>query len=81
MAGKSPEPLFEAFQVNRLEIRVSAGNDESEMVATKCGFNLEGTHREAAYSKGQLYDMRSYALLRREWAANQKMQPTAEGVG
>lgn len=73
--------LFEAFQVNRLEIRVSAGNDESEMVATKCGFNLEGTHREAAYSKGQLYDMRSYALLRREWAANQKMQPTAEGVG
>ncbi len=73
--------LFEACQVNRLEVRVADGNDESERVATKCGFNLEGTHREAAYSKGKLYDMRSYALLRREWAANNKMQPTAESGG
>lgn len=60
--------LFEACQVNRLEVRVAVGNDESESVAMRCGFNLEGTHREAAYSKGKLYDMRSYALLRSEWA-------------
>jgi ribosomal-protein-alanine N-acetyltransferase len=73
--------LFEAFQVNRLEVRVAAGNDGSEKVAQKCGFNLEGTHREAAYSKGKLYDMHCYALLRREWAANKQMQPTAESVG
>lgn len=73
--------IFEASQVNRIEIRMAVENKESEIVAKKCGFILEGTHREAAYSKGKLYDMRSYALLRREWAANKQMQPTAESAG
>ncbi|MCV6610075.1 MAG: GNAT family N-acetyltransferase, partial [Amphritea sp.] len=49
--------LFEASQVNRIEIRVAVENQVSQKVAEKCGFLLEGTHRQAAYSKGKLYDM------------------------
>lgn len=62
--------LFEASQVNRLEMRMAVENKASEVIAKKCGFIFEGTHREAAYSKGRLYDMHSYALLRRDWMAN-----------
>lgn len=59
--------LFESKQVNRLEIRVAKENKASERIALKAGYAHEGTHREAAFSKGRLYDMHTYALLRREW--------------
>jgi len=59
--------LFESRQVNRLEVRVATENIASERVAMNAGFTREGTHREAAFSKGRLFDMHSYALLRREW--------------
>jgi ribosomal-protein-alanine N-acetyltransferase len=62
--------LFESKQVNRLEIRMPAGNEASERVAVKAGFELEGTHREAAFSKGRLHDMHTYAILRSTWVAN-----------
>ena len=59
--------VFQSTQVNRLELRIATENSPSEKVAIKLGFKLEGTHREAAYSKGKLHDMHLYALLRREW--------------
>lgn len=62
--------LFESKPVNRLEIRLATENVASERVAIKAGFSIEGTHREAAFSKGKLYDMHTYAILRREWVAN-----------
>tara|TARA_E500000305_G_scaffold51745_2_gene40487 strand:- start:294 stop:836 length:543 start_codon:yes stop_codon:yes gene_type:complete len=60
--------LFEAKSVNRLELRMAVENSASEKVAIRGGFSLEGTHRQAAFSKGRLYDMHTYALLRSEWA-------------
>ena len=62
--------IFEAKQVNRIELRIATENKASEKVAVKIGFTLEGTNREAAYSKGKLYDMNQYAMLRREWSEN-----------
>ena len=59
--------LFEASQVNRLELRIATENIPSQKVAEKLGFVREGVCREAAYSKGKLYDMAIYAQLRREW--------------
>lgn len=63
--------LFEASQVNRLELRVAVDNTGSQKVAEKLGFIREGICREAAYSKGRLHDMCIYAQLRREWQENQ----------
>jgi [ribosomal protein S5]-alanine N-acetyltransferase len=45
---------------NRLELRIATENKASEKVALKVGFKYEGTNREAAYSKGKLYDMNIY---------------------
>ena len=59
--------IVQSTQVNRLELRIATENTPSEKVAIKLGFKLEGTHREAAYSKGKLHDMHVYALLRKEW--------------
>ncbi len=70
--------LFQSKPINRLEIRMATENQASEKLASKAGFKLEGTHKEAAFSKGKLYDMHTYALLRREWAAGQSGEPLHE---
>lgn len=62
--------IFESKQVNRIELRIATENTSSERVALKVGFSLEGTNREAAFSKGKLHDMNIFAMLRREWVAN-----------
>jgi len=62
--------IFESKQVNCIELRIATENTPSERVALKVGFSLEGTNREAAFSKGKLHDMNIFAMLRREWAAN-----------
>jgi len=61
--------LFDSRPLNRVEVRMAVDNLASEAVAKNVGFNKEGTHREAAFSKGRLHDMHLYALLRREWTA------------
>jgi RimJ/RimL family protein N-acetyltransferase len=62
--------IFDSKQVNRIELRIATQNIGSEKVAIKLGFSHEGTQREAAYSKGQLHDMKLYAMLRRDWPGN-----------
>ncbi len=69
--------IFEVKQVNRIELRIASENESSEQVAIKAGFKIEGTNREAAYSKGKLRDMNIYAMLRREWSANNALQRTS----
>ena len=68
--------IFQTKQVNRIELRIAIENEPSEKVALNVGFKLEGTNREAAYSKGKLHDMNIYAMLRREWSANNQLQLT-----
>ena len=70
--------IFESKQVNRIELRIATDNTPSEKVARKVGFSLEGTNKEAAYSKGKHHDMNIFAMLRREWSANKKINPTAK---
>jgi len=59
--------LFNAFQINRLEIRMSSENLASEKVAVKCGYKKEGTSRGASFVRGRHVDMHVYAMLREEW--------------
>lgn len=62
--------VFESKEINRIELRIATENLASEVIAKKVGFKLEGTSREAAFSKGRLHDMHLYAKLRKEWQAN-----------
>ena len=73
--------IFETKQINRIELRIATENEPSEKVALKVGFTLEGTNREAAYSKGKLHDMKVYAMLRREWLANKDISGQAAECG
>ena len=69
-AGLVVDYLFTSSRVNRLEIRCDVENRASARVAEKLGFTHEGIARQATVSRGAHHDMKQYALLRSEWAAN-----------
>ncbi len=52
--------------VERVELRISPGNDASAGVARGCGFTFEGTMRQVAYHRDQRIDLDLYSLLPRE---------------
>lgn len=58
--------LFDAKEINRLEIEVSVGNTASRKVAEKCGFKFEGIKRQAVYSRGKYEDIELFSLIREE---------------
>jgi RimJ/RimL family protein N-acetyltransferase len=61
--------LFEKRGAHRVELRVAAGSTALWRVAQQAGFALEGVARESWRWGGVWHDARSYALLRRDWAA------------
>lgn len=58
--------LFEAKNINRLEIEVTVGNVASRKVAEKCGFKYEGLKRQAVFSKGKYMDIELFSLIKEE---------------
>ncbi|MBI4927322.1 MAG: GNAT family N-acetyltransferase [Anaerolineae bacterium] len=59
---------FEHLRVVRVELQCAADNPASAQVAERCGFRLEGRHRNRARHKdGPLVDRLWYGLLREEW--------------
>lgn len=64
--------LFSTMLINRLDIHMHVDNIASEKVAINCGYQKEGIARGATFSRGKHHDLAMYALLRDEWALNQK---------
>lgn len=58
--------LFEAKQINRLEVEVSTENLPSRRVAEKCGYKFEGVKRQAIYSRGKYHDIDLLSLTRED---------------
>jgi RimJ/RimL family protein N-acetyltransferase len=58
---------FEDLNLRRVEADVGAFNDASVGLLESLGFQREGARREAAYYRGDYYDMLTYGLLREEW--------------
>ena len=56
--------LFAAKKVNRLSLVIVPENAPSRRIAEKCGFQLEGTAREAFFNGGRSVDVLIYSLLR-----------------
>ena len=59
---------FEDLEVKRLELLTNLGNEASEGVALKCGFQREGVLRSARIIKGERVDLTLFALLPDEWS-------------
>lgn len=61
---------FEILGVHRVELQCAADNEKSASVARRCGFTLEGRHRNRHHKKdGGLVDRLWFGLLRSEWEA------------
>jgi len=61
------EWAFEDRQLHRLQARVFAGNEASERVLEKAGFEREGTLREAYRVEGERVDATVFGLLADEF--------------
>lgn len=56
--------LFATKPVDRIQATAIAGNDGSEAVLKKCGFQFEGVMRKAVFHQGRNQDLHLYSLLR-----------------
>jgi ribosomal-protein-alanine N-acetyltransferase len=63
--------VFEEYAVERLQAQVFVGNDASERVLQKLGFNREGVLRSLIERRGRRWDIVMYSLLRAEWERRQ----------
>ncbi len=62
---------FETLELNRVEAMVMAGNDRSERVLQRIGFQREGTLREYKFARGAFADYSIWSIVRRDWDAAQ----------
>jgi len=60
--------LFETKPVDRIQATALVGNEGSEAVLKKCGFQFEGVMRKAVFHQGRNQDLHLYALLREDCA-------------
>jgi len=60
---------FEALNLNRIFLRVYAGNSRAIRAYEKAGFKHEGTMRAAVYKHGKYSDVHFMSVLRSEWDA------------
>ncbi|MBN2796890.1 MAG: GNAT family N-acetyltransferase [Clostridia bacterium] len=58
--------MFEYFNITRLQICMEVGNDPSEHVAKKCGYQYEGTMRNVCELNGRMVHNKLYSMIRRE---------------
>ena len=62
---------FEELQLNRIEAMVMAGNDRSERVLDRLGFQREGLLRHYKFARGAFSDYTVWAMIREDWEAQQ----------
>ncbi|NIV32093.1 MAG: GNAT family N-acetyltransferase [Anaerolineae bacterium] len=58
--------LFEIKPVDRIQATAMVGNEGSQTVLERCGFQFEGVMRKAIFHQGKNQDIRLYSLLREE---------------
>jgi ribosomal-protein-serine acetyltransferase len=60
---------FEAWGLNRVEIRAAVGNGRSRAIPERLGFREEGTLRQAEFVGGRYLDHVVYSMLAEEWGS------------
>jgi ribosomal-protein-alanine N-acetyltransferase len=56
------------FLLNRIEALTHVEHEASAALLERLGFQEEGVRREYGFWKGQFHDLRSFSLLRGDWA-------------
>jgi RimJ/RimL family protein N-acetyltransferase len=72
--------LFSLKPIPRLQITCIKGNIPSRRVAEKCGFQYEGTLRQATFNRGEYYDLELFSLLREECLSLTAVLANAKGT-
>jgi ribosomal-protein-serine acetyltransferase len=60
---------FQAWRLNRVEIRAATENRRSRAIPEHLGFQLEGTLRQAEFVSGRYLDHAVYSMLSAEWGS------------
>jgi ribosomal-protein-serine acetyltransferase len=68
------EYAFSDLDLNRIQIRCTAGNTRSAAIPERFGFIKEGCLRQSQFRNGKLHDFLVFGLLRSEW---KKSEPHA----
>jgi RimJ/RimL family protein N-acetyltransferase len=55
---------FDTLGLERIELKINAGNAASERVAERCGYRHEGTLRSVAFKEGRRVDLGIWSRLR-----------------
>ncbi len=63
---------FDYLNLNRVSLTVYAYNERAIRCYLKCGFQHEGTMRQARYTDGQYFDELIMGILRREFLEGQR---------
>lgn len=63
---------FGELRLERIWLDVYEFNERARRSYEKCGFVLEGTKRRAVYRRGRHHDVQLMAILRDEWAGQQR---------
>ncbi len=58
---------FTRMDLNRIEADCTVENEASARLLLRLGFQAEGLQREQYYEEGRFWDLRLFALLRREY--------------
>ena len=66
-AGAMLRVGFDRLGMNRIVVRIAAGNSASEQVARKLGFTWEGVLREEVKISGRWVDHSIWSILKREY--------------
>ena len=61
---------FGELRLDRIGLYVYAGNDRGRRAYEKAGFVLEGTMRQAHFSRGERHDVHVMGLLRADWESS-----------
>ena len=72
--------LFASRPLPRLQLNVLKGNQGSRIVADRCGFQYEGTLRQAVFHMGTYLDLEMFSMLRSEAPSLEALlhEPTVE---
>ena len=72
---------FEHLNLRRVSLSVLADNSRAVAAYTRCGFTVEGRHRDTLLRDGAWHDDLTMAILKPQWTSQQAgthMQVTSE---
>lgn len=62
---------FDALKMNRIQIKCAIGNERSMQIPLRLKFEFEGVEKSGEFVHGKYLDLKTYAILKRDWKQKQ----------